>query len=142
MATNAAGLDGLGAAAHGRVERIDVNDADGVALALVVIAGDIPTTDANAHLHGEVRVGAERADSLVGVHEGELRRDVKVPAGDRHGAIDVDGGSCLLAGAHRTEHETLHVEDDIGDVLVDTRHGGELVLHAIDLDGLDGCALE
>ena len=118
VATNAARLDGLGAAAHGRVERIHVDDADGVALALVVVTRDVTATNANAHLHREVRVGAEGADDVVGVHERELRRDVKVPTGDRHGAVDVDGGDGLIAGTHGAETRGLHVEDDIGDVLV------------------------
>ena len=90
VATNAAGLDGLGAAAYGRVERIHVDDADGIALALVIVTRDVAAANANAHLHGEVRVGAKGADHVVGVHKRELRRDVEVPARNRHGSIDVD----------------------------------------------------
>ena len=38
------------------------------------------------------------------------------------------------------EHEALEVEDDLGDVLDDARHGGELVLDALDLDAGHGGA--
>ena len=37
-------------------------------------------------------------------------------------------GDCL-------EHQALHVQHDVGDVFDDAFGGGELMLHAIDLDG-------
>src|SRR5262249_3221053 len=40
------------------------------------------------------------------------------------------------------DREPLEIQDDVGDVLDDARHGGELVLDALDLDGRDRRALD
>jgi hypothetical protein len=60
---------------------------------------------------------------------------------------DVRGGhgaGALLAQVHDhrlvdlgAHDEPLDVEDDLGDVLLDARHGGELVQHAVDPDARD-----
>ncbi len=60
---------------------------------------------------------------------------------------DVGGGDqtrALLAQVHhdrlvvlRGDDQLLDVEDQVGDVLLDARHGGELVQHAVDTDGRD-----
>ena len=85
---HAAGLDGLGATTHRGVQRVDVDDPDGIAVALVVVAGDVAATGADAHLHGEVRALAQGADDLILVHELELGGDLEVAAGDGAGAVD------------------------------------------------------
>ena len=74
---------------------------------------------------------------MVLVHELELGRDVEVAAGDGARAVDADGRGGLVASAHALEHQALDVQDDVGDVLVGALDGRELVLHAINLDGLD-----
>lgn len=79
---------------------------------------------------------------LIGVDELELGRDEEVSAGNLARTVDRDGRSALVRGTERAEHETLHVEDDVGDILDHVGNRGELVLGAIDLDGLDGCTLE
>ena len=40
------------------------------------------------------------------------------------------------------EAHLLQIEDDVGHVFTHARHGGELMLHAIDLNGRDSKALE
>ena len=54
-------------------------------------------------------------------------------------AVDADGAR-LLAGV--LDHQALDVEDDVGDVLDDAGDGGDLVLHALDLDAGDGTAFQ
>ena len=60
------------------------------------------------------------------------RRDVG--GGDRPGPClrryMTTGSSCSLA-----DDELLDVEDEVGDVFLDARHGGELVQNAVDADG-------
>ena len=119
-----------------------MDDPDGIAVALVVLAGDVAAAATDAHAHGEVGALTQRADDVLGVHEIELGGDIEIAAGHGAGAVDVDRGLGLIAGTHRAEHEALHVEHDIGDVLVDALDGRELMLHAIDHDGLHSRALE
>ena len=140
--TDAAVLNDLGAATDGREERVDVNDADGIGLTLVILAGDVAATHADAHPHGEVGALGEGADDVARVDDLELSGDIEVAAGHRHGAVDRDGGLRLGAGAHGAEDQALDVEHDVGDVLVDALNGRELMLHAVDGDGLDCSALE
>jgi hypothetical protein len=79
-------------------------------------------------------------------------RDVQV------GAVDLDAGGrrdvgrghragALLAQVHddrlvalRGDDELLEVQDEVGDVLLDARHGGELVQDAVDPDAGDSSA--
>ena len=84
----------------------------------------------------------EGRDVLLGIDELELGRNEEVCAGNLARAIDRDSRSALVRGTKRAEHETLHVQDDVGDILDHVGNRGELVLGAIDLDGLDGCTLE
>src|ERR1700743_2264125 len=43
-------------------------------------------------------------------------------------------GGAMSVVALRGDHQLLEVEDDVGDVLLDPRHGRELVQHALDAD--------
>ena len=84
----------------------------------------------------------EGADHVLGIDEVELGGDVKVPASHRGRAIDGDGGRGLVTDAKALERKALDVQDDVGDVLIDALDRRELVLHAVDLDGLHSGALE
>ena len=119
-----------------------MDDADGIVVTLVTLIGDVTAAVADAHAHGKVSALSEGSDVLLGVHELELRRDEEVRAGDLAGTVDRDGRSALAGRAERTEHQALDVQDDIGDILDHVVDGHELVLSAIDLDRLDGSALE
>ena len=85
---------------------------------------------------------AQGADHVILVDELELGGNLEVAAAHGAGTIDRDGGRGLVARAHGTEHQALDVEHDVGDVLVDALDGGELVLDAVNLDGLDCRTLE
>ena len=70
----------------------------------------------------------QRGDVLLGVDELELGRDEEVSTGDLARAVDGDGRRALVdRRAVRAEHEALHVEDDVGDILHHVRDGHELV---------------
>ena len=140
--THAASLNELGAAVDRRVQRVDMNDADRIAVTLVRLIRDITATIADAHAHREVTALVEGSDVLLGVDELELRRNEEVCTGDLARTVDRNGGGSLVGGTERTEHQTLNVQDDISDVLNHVGDSHELVLRTIDLDGLDSCALE
>ena len=64
--------------------------------------------------------------------------------GWRHDIAGGDVARALLAQVHRhrlvllgADHELLEVEDDVGDVFLDARNGGELVQHPVDADAGD-----
>lgn len=74
---------------------------------------------------------------MLGIDELEFRGDFQVRAGDHAGALRGERGGSLLATGKGGEDETLDIQNNVGDILHDTRSGRELVLHALDLDG--GC---
>ena len=79
---------------------------------------------------------------LLGVDELELRRNEEVCTGNLARTVDRDGRSSLIGGTERTEHQTLDVQDDIGDILNHVGDSHELMLRTINLDGLNRSALE
>ena len=119
-----------------------MDKTNGVAVGLVVVARHVPTANANAHGHGKARALAKRADEVLGVNKLKLSGNVKVAAGNGGRSLYVDARGSRLARAHRAEHETLNVEDDVRYVLIHTGDRGELVLNAIDLNCLNRSALE
>ena len=73
-----------------------------------------------------------------GMDESSVRRSGDVGGRDlaRTRLAQVGGdGLVALAG----DDQLLDVEDDLGDILLDTRNGAELVQHAVDADAGDGC---
>src|SRR5712664_3252794 len=53
--------------------------------------------------------------------------------------VDADG---LGVFARILHHQALDVQDDVGDILHDAGNGGNLMLHALNLDARDGAAFE
>ena len=79
---------------------------------------------------------------MVPVHELELGRYLEVSARHGAGTVDVDGGGRVGTGPHTLEDESLDVENDVCDVLVDALDCVELLLHAVYLDSLDRRTLQ
>src|SRR5262249_32591568 len=126
---------------HRREAGIDRDDADLALLAGILVGGAVAAAVLGRHFHGEEHVVGERGDDVLGVDD--LDRFVGGDVGGRHHAavvaVDADGLG-LVAGV--LDHQALDVEDDVGDVLDDAGDGGDLVLHALDLDARDGAALQ
>src|SRR5690606_34812910 len=114
-----------------RVDRVDRNPADLGTGLLVLHRGDIATTTLDDKLNLQLALCVQGGDVEIRV----VHRDT----GRRH---DVSGGDltrALLAQVHRhrlvlfgADHQLLDVQDDVGDVLLHTRNGGELVQHTVD----------
>src|SRR6185437_5293531 len=122
-----------------RVDRVDRDPAYLLARLLVLRGGDVAATALDGQLHLQLALAVKRGDVQVRVvhfHPGR-RRDV----GSR------DNARTLLAQVHvhrlvvlRGNDEFLEVQDDVGDIFLDARHGRELVQHALDPDAGDRCA--
>ncbi len=83
-----------------------------------------------------VAIGALGVEDLdAGGQVDVLRLDLAGAGGDQR-RLDLVG-----IGVH-ADDEVLEVEDDVGDVLLDARHGGELVRDALDADAGDGGAAQ
>src|SRR5690606_18271885 len=78
-------------------------------------------------------------DVQIRVVDGDTGRghDVAGRDGSRSLLADVHGDRLVLFRAH---HETLEVQDDVGDILLHAGNGGELVEHAVDADAGDSGA--
>ncbi len=133
-------LDGVGDAAHGREDRVDRDHADRLVGGLVLLRRAVAAAAADRHVQLELGLLLERRDVHVGVEDLDARGQVDVLGGDFAGAGDdqrrLDLGG---VGVHAAD-DALEVQDDVGDVLLDTRDRGELVRDALDAHARDGGA--
>ena len=100
---------------------------------LVLHGGDVAATALDGQLHLQLALAVERGEDEVGVVHLDTGRGRDVGGGDQTRA--------LLAQVHhdrlvvlRGDDQLLDVEDQVGDVLLDARHGGELVQDTVDAD--------
>ena len=120
-----------------------MDDADGILRALVALGGHVAAAHADADGHVQLAAVGDRSDDMLRVDERELGRHVKVGAGDRARPLGRHmGGRLFDVVVQRGKHQALHVQHDVGDVLDHAFGRGELVLHALDLDGGRLCAVK
>jgi hypothetical protein len=123
----------VGDAQHGRVDRVDRNPADLLTRLLVLGGGDVTAAALDRQLHLQLALAVEGRDVQLRVVHLDARRRRDVGRGDR--------ARTLLAQVHHHwlvvlggDDQLLEVEDDVGDILLDPGHRGELVQHSLDAD--------
>src|SRR3954465_7227758 len=133
-------LDRVRDAAHGREDRVDRDDADGLVGRLVVLGGAVAAAAADREVQLELRPLVERGDVDVRVEDLDARGQIDVLGGDVTGARDDQRRLDLgRVGVHAAD-DALEVEDDVGHVLGHTLDRGELVRDALDADAGHGGA--
>jgi hypothetical protein len=136
---DAGGLDLVGHLQHRRVDGVDRDAADLLAGLLVLHGGDVAAAALDGQLDLEPALAVQRGQVQVGAVDLDAggRRDVG--GGDRAGALlaQVHDDRLVALGG---DDELLEVQDQVGDVLLDARHGGELVQDAVDPDARDRSA--
>jgi hypothetical protein len=127
------GLDLVGHPQHRRVDRVDRDAADLGTRLLVLHGGYVAATTLDHELDLQLSLAVQGGDVQVRVVHGDPGRRHDVARGHlaRPLLAQVHGDRLILLG---TDHQFLEVEDDVGDVLLDTGHRGELVQHAVDAD--------
>ena len=130
------GLDLVGHLQHGAVDRVDGHPADLVVGALVLDRRDVAAAALDDELHLQLALVGQGGDLQVGVVHLDAGRGRDVGGGDVTGTglAQVHRDGLVVLGG---DDEGLEVEDDLGDVLLDTLHGGELVQDVVDLDARD-----
>src|ERR1700733_12937036 len=130
---NSGGLDLVGDAEHRRVDGVDRDPADLLARLLVLRRGDVATAALDRELHLQLALAVQRGDVQF--------RVVYLDTGGRRDVRRGNRARALLAQVHHDrlvvlggDDQLLQVEDDVGDILLDPRHRGELVQHALDAD--------
>ena len=97
---------------------------------------NVAAAHADAHGHLELAAVGHRRDDVLGVDERELSGNLQVGTRDHTRAL---GGNVrnrfLDVIVEGLEHQPLHVQNDVSDILDYALGRGELVLHALDLDG-------
>src|SRR6478609_6725602 len=121
---------------HRGVDGVDRNPADLLAHLLVLNGGDVAATALDGQLHLQLALAVQRGQDQVRVVHLDTGRRGDVGSGDQAGT--------LLAQVHhdrlvvlRGDDQLLDVEDEVGHVLLDARHGGELVQDTVDPDAGD-----
>ena len=101
------------------------------------VAAALPDLD----LAVEPHVIGQRTDRQIGVHDLDVVVGLDVASGQISllGDIDPQCARCIRMHPYT---EFLDVEDDLGDVLIDSGDGRELVHDSLDLDRGDGGALD
>src|SRR6201996_1075355 len=133
---NTGRLDLVADPGHRGVDRVDGPPADLLAGLLVLGRRDVAATALDGQLHLQLALAVQGRDVQV--------RVVDLDPGGWGDVGRADLARTLLAQVHDHglvvlggDHETLEVQDDVGDILLDARHGGELVQHALDPDAGD-----
>src|ERR671920_643920 len=100
---------------------------------------DVATATLHDQLDLQPALAVEGGDVQVGVVHLDTGRGRDVGGGDLTGSLlaQVHGHRLVRVGA---DDQALEVQDDLGDVLLDARHGGELVQGALDADAGDSSA--
>src|SRR3954468_4461505 len=116
---------------HRRVDGIDRDTANFGARRLVLHGGHVAAAALDDQLDLELALVVEGGDVHVGVVYRHAGGRDDVTRGDLAGALlaQVHGDRLVLLGRH---DQTLEVQDDVGDVFLDTGDGGELVQHTVD----------
>ena len=134
-------LDRVPHAGNRRKDGIDRDHADGLIRFLVGVARKEAAAHHNLHHHVDLLFLVGGADDLFLVDHLQARRQFQVAGGDF--ALGGDAQANFLgftAGVAKLDF--LEVQDDVGDVLDDPRHGGELVIRPLYLHRGDGRSLE
>ena len=123
-----------------RVVAVGWDDADGVDLALdlVAFASDIATalTDEDGHL--EVSFAVEMGDFKILVDDAHHAWELKVAGFKGAWAFEINGkGLDVVGGAVDLENEVFEVEDDGGHIFFNAWDGGEFMTDAFDLNRED-----
>ena len=136
---DAGGLDGVGHLQHRGVDRVDGDATDLLAGLLVLGGRHVAAAALDDQLDLQPALRVQGGDVQVGVVHLDTGRGRDVGGGDLTRALlaQVHGHRLVGVGA---DHEALEVQDDLGDVLLDARHGGELVQGALDPDAGDSSA--
>ena len=118
--SHACRLDLVGHAPHGREDRVDRDHADRLVGGLVLLRRAVAAAAADRHVQLELGFLLERGDVHVGVEDLHAGRQVDVLGGDLAGAAHHQRRLHLAGvGVHAAAH-TLQVQDDVGDVLLDS----------------------
>src|ERR1039457_6842569 len=137
----ACGFDQVVDLADRRVDAVDRDKAQAQVGIEVLVGGDVPAAALEAHLHVDLSAFADGADVDLLVEDLNVAVGLDHAGGDNAGRVgaEVEG---LGAVACKLEGNLLQVEDDVGGVLDHSADGLELVQHALDPNGGNGCSLD
>src|SRR3954447_8228882 len=131
------GGDGVGRAADRREDRVDRDHADRLLLRLVLFGGRVAAAAADRQVDLELGFLLQRRDRGVRVEDLDAGGQVDVLRLDLAGAGGDQRRLHLVGIGVHADDEILEVENDVGYVLLDARHGRELVRDALDADAGD-----
>ncbi len=135
--TRTGGVDAVADLEDRRVDRVDRNLSGLGVLVAVLRRRDVATATLDGELELELRGVVQGRDDELGVVDLDAGGSGDVGRGDLTGTrlaqVRRDG---LIALAR--DDELLDVQDDLGDILLDTGNGAELVEDAVDADARDG----
>ena len=134
-------LDAIADLADGRIEAIHRDEADGGVLGAVAISSHIALAGVDGEFHADLGALVEVADHQIGVEDLHVVDDLNVARQNRAGTGLLQDHA-LGAIALHLDPDVLDVEDDVGHILAHAGDRGELMEHAVDLDGGDGRALK
>src|SRR5690606_33503540 len=125
-----------------REDGIDGDDTDGIIRLFIVIRWHVSTAAPHSKLHVQPCIRAQYGNVVFRIeHHVIVRNGRDVGSGPLVGAFqnEVD---VRIGRVNGFETNTLQIENDIGYVFGDTRHGGEFVLYTVDFDRGNSDALE
>ena len=123
------------------MDGVDGNESDAEIVFEVLVGGDVAAAALQAHFHVELAAFAHRRDVDFLVQNFDIAVGFDHAAGHDAGLIGAQVDR-FRTFAGELERNLLQVQDDVGRVFDNSGDRLELVQHAFDLDGGDGCAFD
>ena len=121
------------------VYRVHRDNSDGLLGLLVLVAGHISAAVIEGQLHCQLGVLHQSRYVQIGIENLHFGIAFDVAGGHLTGADCLD--NChLLAFGIKLGYYALDIEHYLGDILLDSGDGRELMLHAVDLNAGGRCA--
>src|SRR5258707_4263857 len=127
--------------AHGRVNAVYRNVADGQVFVVVAVGGNVSAAVFDAHFDLQLAAFADSGDVHALVEHGEIRIFLDLGAGDHARLLNVQVNGLRQIVVQLDGH-LLQVQDDVGRILNHTGDRRELVQHALDFHRGDSRALD
>src|SRR5699024_9602515 len=120
-----------------RVDRIDRDPADLCIRVLVLSARNVSASAFDGQFHVQTTLTIQRGDVQVRIVDLDPGRSRDIGSGPGAGPLLAQVGNDRFVEFGRYD-QGLQVEAELGDILLDSRHGADRVEACVDPDGRDG----
>ena len=117
---------------HRREQGVNRDNTDRLTLFLVLLSTDIASALVDGDGHKQAAIYIQVGDMMSGIHNLHIRVDTDIGSSNLAGAVSLDKDYLFIRAIH-LHRKPLQVQDDISDILHNTRDSGEFMQNSLDL---------